>query len=426
MTACSDLLSWLDGQGARFPGARPVEVPGMGRGLVARRRLSPGETVLFVPRRAWMTRKSAGLRHRALVDLAHGVGLFSHSMSRLALHLALEREDAASAFGPYLNGLDATTVPYSLSDAERLAAQGLSIEGWIDEQARVSAEEAQRLGAWLVEQGQSELAARLTIARWRWAYGHVLLRTFTVDDEDDEVWVLVPGMDLCNHADDPNARYFAEQDGWYLEAAATIESGQQVTIRYGTTKTSADLFLYYGFVTPDNVNDFVRLRLLLSDNDPDEAEKRAAIDLLGLTTHAKLGQDGTLPTALLHAAILWGLPSDEFRSPAPPIQDPTRAAAALLRIARACQSHLAAAPTTRMEDERLLATQALMGWLRPMVTYRRNVKALYEQIAAALVARAETIRREGWQPTERTDPVREGAYALDTMDVELPGPGPSA
>ena len=99
-----------------------------------------------------------------------------------------------------------------------------NFEAWIDEQTAESSTESTGLRAWLAERQPD--APRPSNAAWAWALGHVMQRTFSVDHEGDEVWVLVPGMDLCNHADDPNAQYYAEEVE-ELGAETSAETGAE-------------------------------------------------------------------------------------------------------------------------------------------------------------------------------------------------------
>ena len=410
----SALFDWLRAHGSRFPGATVHRYDGMGLGLAAARDLGEEEQILIVPRELWFTRKTAHTTFRPLLDRVHAAGVHSHSMSRLALLLALERAASTSFFRPYLDALGEPTVPYTLTDRERDACQGLPILGWIDEQRELTVHESTRVRAALPES-----APAIDTASWQWAYGHVMQRTFSVDVEDEEVWVLVPGMDLCNHDPDPNARYFAETEGWLLEAARPVREGEQVTIRYGKTKTSTDLFLYYGFVPRHNPYDRIGVRLALSGDDPDRDEKQAALEPLGLRSGGLIGPDGVVPSALLHAAILWGLDWETFHAPQPDLRRPDRAAAALLRIAQALTDSLASFPTTIEEDERVL-NEPSDGWMRSLVSYRRNAKVLLREAARAIREHSAAVERDGWDPGDVVPPDDAGRYAMVDVRVAMP------
>ncbi len=403
------LLAWLAERGMRMPGARAETVPGMGTGLLAAHDLMPEDEILFVPRDLWVTRKTAHTVHRDAVEETHADGLFAHGMGRLALLVALERETPESFFRTYLDALDEPTVPYDLTPEERAAIQGLPLAAWIDEQRAELDEECARLQA---------RVPVLDVAAWRWAFGHVMQRTFTVDVEDEEVWVLVPGMDLCNHDQEPNARFFAEEDGWYLEAARPVAEGEQITIRYGRAKTSTDLLLYYGFVTPDNAFDRVHLELRLRPDDPDEAEKLAAVQLLGLETDTLVGPDGRVPSTFLHTAIVWGMDSEAFRAAEPDVRSPDRAARALGRMASAIEHALDAFPTTIEQDEAALANAPASGWLRTFIAYRLNAKCVHRTAAKAIRERVMYIQSQGWRPEEIVADDPDGRYGLATVRIE--------
>ena len=404
-TSALSLLVWLESRGARFPGAQPVHVPGMGTGLVATDALPAEAEVLFVPRDVWLTRKTVHTRFRPVLDAVQAAGVFSHSMSRLALLLALEARSDASFFRPYLSRIGDPTVPYGLDDDERGALAGLPMERWIDEQAALTETECAAIDRVL---RALPTPLDLDLPRWRWAYGHVMQRTFSVDVDDEEVWVLVPGMDLCNHADDPNACFYAEDDGWMLETVRPVESGEQITIRYGRAKTSADLLLYYGFVTPENPHDRVRLSLDLPEDDPDREAKTEALDVLGLESSALVGPDGDVPSRFLHAAILWGLDSEAFRADVPDVASPERAVVALEAIASALARDAATLDGT---------TGPATGWVPTFAAYRTNVSRSMARAASRIRSRAEAIRSAGWSPADRVIDDPDGRFGLATVTV---------
>jgi hypothetical protein len=394
----------------------------MGLGLAARTPLTPDDEILFVPREVWLSRKAARTAHGPVLADLDGRSVFSHGMSRLALLVALERETPDSFFRDYLGRLPEPTVPYALTPAERASIQGLSIGKWIDEQLATAEDECARLREELSARWPDLAPAhRLTPERWRWACGHVMLRTFTVDIEDEEVWVLVPGMDLCNHADEPNAAFYAEEDGWLLEASRPIAAGEQITIRYGRAKTSADLLLYYGFVTPDNANDRLHLKLELPEDDPDRTDKRKAAEVLGLKSDALIGSDAAVPSAFLHTAILWGLDRGAFGAERPDVTSPTLAIAALDRVASAIEDALAAFPTSLESDLDELGRATGEGWVPALTRYRANVKRLHRDAARSVRRRMDDIRARGWRPSDAVEVDPDGRYGLSTVRVRASG-----
>ena len=74
--------------------------------------------------------------------------------------------------------------------------------------------------------------------------------------------VLIPYLDMLNHAVSPNASIEVVecpgscQDSFYaLQALKSISAGEQITIGYGIRETSLDLLSKYGFWLPDNPAD---------------------------------------------------------------------------------------------------------------------------------------------------------------------------
>jgi hypothetical protein len=379
------LLRWLEQHGARFPGCAPVEVPGMGTGLVASRDLAVDDTVLSIPRNLWFTRKSRHVRYAPVLTYALEKELFSHSMARLALLLLLERQDPKSFFRPYLDALPDPTLPVTLTPAEQAELQEPQLGEWIEEQGTTVRTDCTRLREALPARFPESIRAdTITPETWLWAYGHAVQRTFSVDLEGEEVWVLLPGMDLCNHASSPQTGYFVDDAGWQLEATEAIPAGAPVTISYGPTKNSADFFLYYGFVPEDNPNDRVRLQLRLDPADRDHADKQAAVEVLGLDTECYVAEDGVIPTSFLNAVVLWSLDHETFATGGKDFQSPEFDAPAYLHLARTLEGRLSEFATTLAADEQQLEHVGFAGWRRHLILYRIAYKRLLRDAAAAM------------------------------------------
>ncbi len=415
-------MQWLGEHGGRLDGCRAVAVPGMGTGLVASRDLREDETILFVPRACWLTRKTKQTRFEPLLTWAQDEGLFSHSMSRLALLVLLERYNPSSFFAPYLSALSPPTLPVSLSESEEAELQDPLLGTWIREQGKTVDEEWRRLSSALPHRFPDIVTPGVIDASsWHWAYGHVVQRTFTVDVDDEEVWVLVPGMDLCNHDSTSRNAYFAEEDGWHLETTRALGAGEPITIHYGKEKNSADFFLYYGFVPPDNVNDRVSLRLELDATDPNRDEKRDALELLGLTDKCRVGADGVLPTAFLNAALLWGLAGDEFRAEETDWRQPGFESRTLDRLAAVLEERLARFPTTLDEDGALSSSAPAEEWSRALVSYRIAYKRVLHGAADAIRTRAAGIRDGTIESCLHVPVDPEASYGLVDVTVRVGG-----
>ncbi|BFZ57964.1 hypothetical protein PYCC9005_005021 [Savitreella phatthalungensis] len=111
---------------------------------------------------------------------------------------------------------------------------------------------------------------------WAWAESIVSSRSIGVGDareadvsltEADEVvgglierglpevcdLLLVPLLDMCNHADDHTVVWDIDShDNVILHAKRPLEEGDELTLSYGNDKTNAELFFNYGFVLDAN------------------------------------------------------------------------------------------------------------------------------------------------------------------------------
>ena len=395
----------------------------MGTGMVASRDLEEEDRILTIPRSLWITRKLRRTRYKAVHDWAHEKGLFSHSMARLALLLLLEHQDPDSFFRPYFDALGDPTLPTTLTPSELAEVQDPKLAGWIREQADTLAQDCVRLATRLPARFP-DLVGPDTVRedRWHWAYGHAVQRTFTVDHEGDEVWVMLPGMDLCNHASDMRNGYYVDDDAWHLEATDPVERGAPITINYGSNKNSADFLLYYGFVPEGNANDRVHLQLELDTEDPDHAEKLAAIDVLGLDTECHVGADGLIPTSFLNALVLWSLDHETFAAGGKDFRSPAFDAPACLHLARALETVLSAYPTSISADEQALRQASFGDWRRALIQYRIGYKRLLRDAAAALRQHANRRVVGIAERTERRADEDRARYAL--LDVSVPVGGP--
>lgn len=416
------LLDWLDRHGAVLPGCRAEPISGMGIGLVAARDLEVGDLILSIPPALWMTRKTKHTRYGPVLAFAQEEGLYSHSMSELALLLLLERRTPDSFFAPYLAALDAPSMPFDVALEGPGAVQSDDLVGWVQEQARTTVEECLRLGAMLPARFPDQVpAGAFTVDAWRWAYGHAVQRSFSVDIEDEEVWVMVPGMDLCNHSSLVRNGYYAEADGWQLEATQPWRAGDQIRIHYGPEKTSADFFLYYGFVPEPNPNDRITLQLTLAPEDPNHDEKEAALEVLGLSTTCRVGADGILPAAFRNACVLWSLDATTFRSDTIDFSDPRHEARGLELVAAALHRHGERLPTRLEHDEALLTAETAAPADRPALAYRIAFKRTLAAAEASLRARAQGLRDGRLMPNDPAPGEAEGTHALLTVQVPLGG-----
>ena len=90
----------------------------------------------------------------------------------------------------------------------------------------------------------------------------VRTRSFSEEMNGENMTLLVPFCDLANHSFDPNGRFCVsptDKTRFELRSITGIEGGEEATISYGESKTSAELFRDYGFICPGNPNDRISL-----------------------------------------------------------------------------------------------------------------------------------------------------------------------
>jgi hypothetical protein len=420
------LLDWLDGHGTRLARCRVVAVPGQGAGMVATEDMQEDDEILFVPRELWLTVKTRHTPYgRVLRHVEKSASFLPGGMSRLALLLALERERPDSYFAPYLAELPSPSIPDGLPEEDLAELQSAEAAAWVVEQRDEAAREHALLAETLPARFPDLFPEGLFgLDTWRWAYGHSLQRSFSVDIDGEEVWVQVPGMGFCNHDAQAHNTYYAEEDGWLFEAGRPWRAGEAITIDYGSDKSSLDFFLYYGFVPPANPNDRVRIRLALDPADPDHGAKRAALDESGLRDECLLGADGEVPTSFLDAATLCGLDSAAFHDDDWDWEDPRHERRTLDALAAALRDRLAALPTSVAEDLALLDDPARQGFDRAMVAYRLAFKEVLVSAAESIERRSEDLRVGAREPNEVVpDPEEDGVYELAVFEIPWPPRG---
>ena len=213
--------------------------------------------------------------------------------------------------------------------------------------------------------------------------------------------VLVPALDLTNHAERPSAiySYSATRGGvMRLHAARRIEEGEQVTIKYGDDLSSAHYATYYGFVPLANAQDSVRVplaKVMAHAPPPLGAGQPAEADGSGTAPSASLGSAGSgwWTADRLREAGVDGAAMFDLHESAPSVE--------LLATMRALLSSGAVgAPAAGFiggfgQEEDALLASAL-----------RAVGKVAEEEAERLVERAEAAAADA------------GADAADTADAE--------
>ncbi|MEZ4474971.1 MAG: hypothetical protein R3F60_30100 [bacterium] len=306
-------------------------------------------------------------------------------------------------------------MPWALADDERAALQDLPMASWVDQQGADTAEEWRRLAALLAEEGQSD---GFTLARWQWAVGTASQRSFARRRRGQADWVLVPGIDLCNHRRRASADHRRTREGWFLEATQALDPGDPVCIHYGPGKASWQYLLYYGFVPPrarDTI-EIARAGPRALAGGPRSAHPRPG------PGHTLLPQPPRRRPAQLpqrcghrHPARRRAAGRRLTRGPAPDWNDPRHELRALAALEGALRGRLASFPTPLSADRAALAAgvpEHLERWVR----YRTTCKALLARITRALADRQQQLRT-GAQPPNAPSNARAPVWSLERITL---------
>jgi histone-lysine N-methyltransferase SETD3 len=336
--ALGRLSSWLTAAGGHHDGVEFRERDGV-RGVVAMRPIAAGSEIAQVPRSALVSVETAlaGLAVRQLRTAAvEGMT----QLTQLALWLLVERRDPGSALRPYLDILPRSfpDFPINVAPAE-LALLDRTLTG-----AKLDHQRA------MLESDHARLEIDVPWFRsfsfddFVWARLCVTSRAFGLVIDGHETKLLVPFVDMLNHASGAHTRRTYDDDAQVLRlfARRAYQPGEEVFVSYGR-RSNTDLLLQYGFC--------------MDDNDADQA-------VLGSTEQFRVSRDPSEPIAQHMLAKLRAVCGDE--------------AAARAALADAARAALAEFPTTIAEDEAMLADPALATHARNFVRARLGEKRVLQ------------------------------------------------
>ncbi|KAK3685221.1 hypothetical protein B0T22DRAFT_409442 [Podospora appendiculata] len=244
-----DLLRWGKEQGVKLNGVKPTRIPGQGIGVVATRRLKPGDEILTVPIptiRSLPTVPEYITRQLGPEMTIHGL---------LAADLALDETDNHTpwrALLPARTDFEACTPlmwPDALQDLLPKTAKDILLkhrEKFHTDWAAVSRAfprlaRDEYMHAWLLVNTRTFSYATPAMEKYPW---------------DDQL-ALVPIADLINHADSGCVVAYSSQ-GFTVMADREYHKGEEVHISYGDYSNDF-LLAEYGFVMARNRWDAVCL-----------------------------------------------------------------------------------------------------------------------------------------------------------------------
>ncbi|GIY88642.1 actin-histidine N-methyltransferase [Caerostris extrusa] len=123
---------------------------------------------------------------------------------------------------------------------------------------------------------------------YRWAVSSTMTRQNIVHfffDGKQQVTVLVPLFDMCNHTNGKLYTDFDSQNDVLVSYSfKSFSRGEEVCMFYGP-RTNAEFLVHNGFVYPENENDAVEIKLGISKNDPLCSQKNELCSKLNISAN---------------------------------------------------------------------------------------------------------------------------------------------
>ncbi|XP_078160618.1 uncharacterized protein LOC144556019 isoform X1 [Carex rostrata] len=275
-----DLLRWICREGGTVhPNLTIGDHSDFGLGVVSTDEIPAGSELINLPSHLPL-RWNHPVGHTSdgadavLTQLAEQVPEELWSM-RLGLRLLQERAKDDSFWWPYMSNLPETfSIPIFFSGEDIKSLQYSPLLHQINKRCRFLIEFEKQVKAALEDISPKDHpfgCQDVTSGSLGWAMSAVSSRAFRLhgktlpDGKHNEVPMLLPLIDMCNHSFTPNASIVQERDATSpnmsvkVVAKKEIEQNTPVTLNYGCL--SNDLFMLdYGFVVPSNPYDQVELR----------------------------------------------------------------------------------------------------------------------------------------------------------------------
>eukprot|EP01087_Luapelamoeba_hula_P001518 TRINITY_DN1121_c0_g1_i2.p1 TRINITY_DN1121_c0_g1~~TRINITY_DN1121_c0_g1_i2.p1 ORF type:complete len:625 (+),score=122.08 TRINITY_DN1121_c0_g1_i2:133-2007(+) len=249
----------------------------------------------------------------------------------------------------------------------------------------------------------------------------LLQRSFSMDHN----WGMVPFLEYINSKLEWNEEenqyqdingYSTEDDMWVERTSGDMTAGEELVGVYATKSTTLNYLLQYGFVTEDNKNDYVTLKLDLTGIDPTVAN--------GINTeHSK------------HVYSDFVVSPDFVRSLATALMDPKDPAtyqlsepteemlrSARYQLKRAIHAHLQAKPTTLAQDYATLASGSLPPRTDPdepgidgrmmALLYRIEAKKFIARVVEHIDTQQAASSQVSWDPAD-------DYFAIDEITIPV-------
>ncbi len=303
---------WCASRGCLLPRVSLVsDMPGFGGAVVAKEDIPPGLDVVVVPLALLMNVHSA--RRAPFWNVCEAMGVaFASDHEVLLVHVLYERNNAASAWRPYLDMLGVPEVPL-LAPAEELACiKGTSMAlelSKINKSLHVLAERMRPVTIARPDLGSCG------VADLRWAFAVYASRALSVLWTNGETCgSLVPLADMLNHWGGAHVEYLThvETQQFSIRSQRGTAANEQVWLNYGC-RSEEKMLLNYGFTergTPYFVQSLC-VRAALSKSDPQYDEKMNLLAASGLSLEMHVLEGGAIEGPL---AVLNHLCESEFEA----------------------------------------------------------------------------------------------------------------
>lgn len=280
--------------------------PMKGRFILTSSVIEDQEEVLNIPNTCWFSIHSSKIstKHKNVLKALQKEESLNEPQTLLSILLHMEQRAGNSFFEPIFHTLPASPgYPLFSSFADNNAIQSQCLTKWTTKWKLDLKKQFKLLKANFGKQFPEYFGQDFKWEEYSAAIIHIHQRAFHVDHAGVEGdWVFIPFMDLFNHSLPPVDQHELDDDHWIFRAMRKLDVGDQLFVNYGTTKSSVDFLLFYGFVLPDNPVDCVRVVLKKDKdekkdnvvNDPLASRKQSLIDKHGYSKITNFFIDGGL------------------------------------------------------------------------------------------------------------------------------------
>jgi hypothetical protein len=320
MKICGKLFDWALNNGARIPDHLVVRNDNY-RGVFCTKDIPEGTEICYIPSNLLLS-ESVACESRigkavsaALEDSELIRDPCSLEIIRLACFMVKEVQNEESFWKSYLEELPKTfDLPVCWTREEIKDLLGNSPL----EHATLTRLE------WMDAVLEELKKHKIEISRsdFLWAYSAINSRVFpkkNTSTNTQKNWLTVsdmclfPVLDLLNHKRGQKITWNMDEKGVSFVAGEDIKRGSEVFNNYGS-KGNENFLLHYGFVLEENDEDYVKLNLNVSPQDPLVSKRLSLLKSLGLPQSTLLFLDQTeLPEQLVSASRMFTMNALELR-----------------------------------------------------------------------------------------------------------------